>query len=117
MLQQAMSREPDIRVYVEAAKVFRKTLLVVFPKVQPRIYEHALLVHVPDMLREGSLLDGSSWFLEAFNKVWLAGQQNQKPKLVWYSNWCFQTLWTELVQVNICMAQKNGNFNNSLGQR
>jgi hypothetical protein len=70
MLQQAMSREPDIQVYVEAAKVFHKTLLVAFPKVQPRIYEHALLVHVPDMLREGSLLDGSSWFLEAFNKVW-----------------------------------------------
>jgi hypothetical protein len=70
MLQQAMSREPDIHVYVEAAKVFHKTMLVAFPKVQPRIYEHALLVHVPDMLREGSLLDGSSWFLEAFNKVW-----------------------------------------------
>jgi hypothetical protein len=70
MLQQAMSREPDIQVYVEAAKVFHKTMLVAFPKVQPRIYEHALLVHVPGMLREGSLLDGSSWFLEAFNKVW-----------------------------------------------
>jgi hypothetical protein len=70
MLQQAMSREPDIQVYVEAAKVFHKTLLVAFSKVQPRIYEHALLVHVPDMLGEGSLLDGSWWFLEAFNKVW-----------------------------------------------
>jgi hypothetical protein len=70
MLQQAMSREPDIQVYVEAAEVFHKTLLVAFPKVQPPIYEHALLVHVPDMLREGSLLDGSLWFLEAFNKVW-----------------------------------------------
>jgi hypothetical protein len=37
MLQQAMSCEPDIQVYVEAAKVFHKTLLVAFPKVKPHI--------------------------------------------------------------------------------
>jgi hypothetical protein len=70
MLQQAMSRKPDIQVYAEAAKVFHKIMLEAFPKVQPRIYEHALLVHVPDMLREASLLDGRSLFLEAFNRVW-----------------------------------------------
>lgn len=70
MLSQAMSRSPDIPAYAEAAKMYHVTMLTHFPKVQPRIYEHALLVHVPELLKEGSLLDGSSWFLEAFNKVW-----------------------------------------------
>jgi hypothetical protein len=45
-------------------------MLSTFPKVQFRIYEHALLVHVPPLLAMGSLLSGSSFFLEAFNKAW-----------------------------------------------
>jgi hypothetical protein len=45
-------------------------MLTTFPKVQFWIYEHALLVHVPPLLAMGSLMPGSSFFLEAFNKVW-----------------------------------------------
>jgi hypothetical protein len=54
-------------------------MLTPFPKVTLRIYEHALLCHVPDVLVEGSLLDGSSRFLEACNKVW-------KHQLLYHSN-------------------------------
>jgi hypothetical protein len=28
------------------------------------------LVHVPAILAQGTIIDGSSWFLEALNKVW-----------------------------------------------
>jgi hypothetical protein len=45
-------------------------MLTQFPKLTPQIYEHALLVHVPALLSTGSLLDGSPWFLEVFDKVW-----------------------------------------------
>jgi hypothetical protein len=41
-----------------------------FPKVKFRIYDLALIVHVPAILAQGPLIDGSSWFLEALNKVW-----------------------------------------------
>jgi hypothetical protein len=44
-------------------------MLTEFLKVTSGIYDHALLVHVPDLLSQGTLSDGSSWFLEAFNKV------------------------------------------------
>jgi hypothetical protein len=54
-------------------------MLTTFPKVMLRIYEHALLCHVLDVLVEGSLLDGSSWFWEAYNKVW-------KHQLLYQSN-------------------------------
>jgi hypothetical protein len=37
---------------------------------QLRIYEHLKLCHVPELLKDGCILDGSSWFLEAFNKTW-----------------------------------------------
>jgi hypothetical protein len=36
-------------------------------------------VHVPDLLAKGAQLDGSSWFLEAFNKVW-------KNQLLFHTN-------------------------------
>jgi hypothetical protein len=41
-----------------------------FCKIKLRIYEHTLLVHVPRMLQTGTLLDWSSWFLEALDKMW-----------------------------------------------
>jgi hypothetical protein len=70
MLKEAMSRQPNVDVFNAAAKTYHRSLLTHFPKVTPRIYEHALLMHVPTLLSHGSLLDGSSWFLEAYNKVW-----------------------------------------------
>jgi hypothetical protein len=69
MLKEAMSRQPNVDVFNAAAKTYHRSLTH-FPKVTPRIYEHALLMHVPTLLSHGSLLDGSSWFLEAYNKVW-----------------------------------------------
>lgn len=70
MLHQALSKQPDVSRYCVAASQYYKTMLTQFPKVQLRIYEHALLVHVPPLLQQGSLLTGSSFFLEAFNKLW-----------------------------------------------
>jgi hypothetical protein len=40
------------------------------PKVKFRIYDHALLVLVHAILAQGTFIDGSSWFLQALNKVW-----------------------------------------------
>jgi hypothetical protein len=54
-------------------------MLTTSPKVILRVYEHALLCHNPDVLVEGSLLNESSWFLEAYSKVW-------KHQLVYHSN-------------------------------
>jgi hypothetical protein len=79
MVSEAMHRTPDVDRFKSAAKEYHKTMLTTFPKVTLRIYEHALLCHVPDVLVEGSLLDGSSWFLEAYNKVW-------KHQLLYHSN-------------------------------
>jgi hypothetical protein len=45
-------------------------MLTHFPKVTLRIYEHALLFHVPDLISGGTLSDGSSWFLEAYHIMW-----------------------------------------------
>jgi hypothetical protein len=58
------------RAYWRAPRQHCKTMLTTFPKVQFRIYEHAILVNVPLLLAIGSLLSGSSFFVEAFNKVW-----------------------------------------------
>jgi hypothetical protein len=65
-----MHCEPNVARFKAAAKDYHRTMLTTFPKVTLRIYEHALLVHVPELLSQGSLLDGSSWFLGAYNKVW-----------------------------------------------
>jgi hypothetical protein len=70
MLRQALSTTPDLAVYQQAAQVYYLTMLTAFPKVHLRIYEHALLVHVPRILLREPLITGSSFFLEAFNKVW-----------------------------------------------
>jgi hypothetical protein len=74
-----MHRTPDVDRLKSAAKEYHKMMLTTFPKVTLRIYEHVLLCHVPDVLVEGSLLDGSSWFLEAYNKLW-------KHQLLYHSN-------------------------------
>jgi hypothetical protein len=79
MLQEAMHDCPNLHRFHAAAKLHHLTMLTHFPKVTPRIYEHGLLVHVPSVLSSGSLLDGSSWFLEAYNKVW-------KHQLLHHSN-------------------------------
>jgi hypothetical protein len=70
MLSEAMHRKPNVQAFRDAAKEYHQTMLTHFPKVTLRIYKHALLNHVPDLISEGTLLDGSSWFLEAYNKVW-----------------------------------------------
>jgi hypothetical protein len=79
MLKEALGKRPDLTQYRAAAAQYHKVMLTEFPKVTLRIYDHALLVHVPDLLSQGTLLDGSSWFLEAFNKVW-------KNQLQFHSN-------------------------------
>jgi hypothetical protein len=71
MLKEALGKRPDLTQYRAAAAQYHKVMLTEFPKVITlRIYDHALLVHVPDLLSQGTLLDGRSWFLEAFNRVW-----------------------------------------------
>jgi hypothetical protein len=57
-------------VALKAAQWDYLTMLTVFPKLHLRIYEHALLVHVPKILLREPLITGSSFFLGAFNKVW-----------------------------------------------
>jgi hypothetical protein len=79
MVSEAMHRTPDVDRFKSAAKGYHKAMLTPFPKVALRIYEHALLCHVSDVLMEGSLLDESSWFLEAYYKVW-------KLQLLYQSN-------------------------------
>lgn len=79
MLQEALSKQPVHNRYRRAARTYHFIMLTQFPKVTLRIYDHALLVHVPDLLAQGTLLDGSSWFLEAFNKVW-------KNQLLFHTN-------------------------------
>lgn len=63
MLHQSLSLHPHVTVYKERAKIYRKVVLTECPKVRLRIYDHALLVHVPGLLEKGALIDGSSWFL------------------------------------------------------
>jgi hypothetical protein len=41
-----------------------------FPKFTMHIYEHALFMHIHTLLNHGSVLDGSSSYLEAYTKVW-----------------------------------------------
>jgi hypothetical protein len=45
-------------------------MLTLFPKMTVFIFKQAMLYHVQDLITEGTLLDGSSWFLEAYSKVW-----------------------------------------------
>jgi hypothetical protein len=54
-------------------------MLTNFPKVKFRIYDHALLVHVPAIPAQDTLIDDSSWFLEALNEVW-------KSELLYHTN-------------------------------
>ena len=70
MLHQVLSKQPQVAAFKEAAEVYHRIMLTTFPKASLRVYDHAMLVHVPDLLKDGPLLDGSSWFLEALNKVW-----------------------------------------------
>jgi hypothetical protein len=79
MLKEALSKQPDPDAYRRAAHKYHYIMLTQLPEVTLRIYDHALLVHVPDLLAQGTLLDGSSWFLEAFNKVW-------KNQLLFHTN-------------------------------
>jgi hypothetical protein len=79
IVSEAMHRTLDLDRFNSAAKEYQKTMLTTFPKVTLLIYELALLCHVSDVLVEGSLLDGSSWFLEAYNKLW-------KHQLLYHSN-------------------------------
>jgi hypothetical protein len=71
VLEAADLTDAIVAEYHQHAVVYHHTMLRHFPKSPLRGYEHALLVHLPELLRKGqTLLDGSSWFLEAFNKVW-----------------------------------------------
>ena len=70
MLHQALSKTPNVTAYKYACREYHRIMLTTFPKAGFHIYEHALLVHVPKMLAQGTLMNGSSFFLEAFNKVW-----------------------------------------------
>jgi hypothetical protein len=70
MLSEAMHRKPNVQAFRDAAKEYHQTMLTHFPKLTLRIYEHAFLFHVPDLISEGTLLDGSSWLLEAYNIMW-----------------------------------------------
>jgi hypothetical protein len=70
MLKEALGRKREHTQYRAAAAHNHKVMLTEFPKVTLRMYDQALLVHVLDLLAQGILLDGSGWFLEAFNQVW-----------------------------------------------
>jgi hypothetical protein len=79
VLHQALSPTPDVVTFKANAEKYHRIMLTNFPKVKFRIYDHALLVHVPAILAQGTLIDGSSWFLEALNKVW-------KSELLYHTN-------------------------------
>jgi hypothetical protein len=57
-------------MFDKAASSYHQVMLEHFCKTKLRIDKHILLVHIPSMLRTGSVLGGSSWFLEALNKSW-----------------------------------------------
>jgi hypothetical protein len=80
MLIEALSKQPDPNACRRAAHKYHYIMLTQFHQVTLRIYDHALPVHVPDLLAQGTVFDGSSWFLEAFNKVW-------KNQLLFHTNW------------------------------
>jgi hypothetical protein len=67
MFHQALSTTPDLDVFHKAAQAYYLAMLTVFPKLHLRIYEHALLVHVPKILLLEPLITGSSFFREACN--------------------------------------------------
>jgi hypothetical protein len=70
MLHQDLSLTPDVVTLTANAEKYHHIMLTNFPKVKFRTYDHALLVDVPAILAQGTLIDSSSWFLEALNKVW-----------------------------------------------
>jgi hypothetical protein len=79
MLKETLHGSPNVSAFAAAAKSYHKIMATHFPRVTMHIYEHALLMHVHTLLNHGSLLDGSSWFLENYNKVW-------KQQLMRHSN-------------------------------
>jgi hypothetical protein len=68
MLTEAISMALAIPRYMSAAKVFHWVMLEHLSKVQPLINEHALLVHTPELPKDGSLLDGYLRFLDPSSK-------------------------------------------------
>jgi hypothetical protein len=70
ILYEALLKQPNTQAYKEAAKQSHLLMFTCFPKATPRNYENALVEHAPSLLGQGSLLDGSSWILEALNKLW-----------------------------------------------
>jgi hypothetical protein len=70
VLEAADLTEAIVAEYHQRAVVYHHTMLRHFPKSPLQVYEHALPVHLPELVRKGqTLLDDSSWFLGAFNKV------------------------------------------------
>jgi hypothetical protein len=69
MLQQSYDQVPRHEVLVRACSHLSSSHAAAL-LAQLRIYEHLMLCHVPELLKDGCILDGSSWFLEAFNKTW-----------------------------------------------
>jgi hypothetical protein len=48
--KEALGKKPDHTQNRAAAAQYHKVMLPEFPKVASNIYDHALLVHVPDLL-------------------------------------------------------------------
>jgi hypothetical protein len=102
MLSEAKHRKPNVQAFQDAAKDYHQTMLTHVPKVTLRIYEHALLYHVPDLISLGTLLDGSSWFLEAYNKVWK--HQLLPTALGGGGGWCMHNLGLQLMSEKVKLA-------------
>jgi hypothetical protein len=79
VLHQDLSLIPDVVTCKASADKYSCIMLTNFPKVNFRIYGHALPVHVPANLAEGALIDGNSRFLEALHRVW-------KSELLYHTN-------------------------------
>jgi hypothetical protein len=52
MFKETLSKIPNL-AFCNVASQYHQVMLTCFPKFTLRIYEHALLAHVPDMLKEG----------------------------------------------------------------
>lgn len=73
MPKETLSKIPDL-AFCNVASQYHQIMLTYFPKFTLRIYEHALLAHVPDMLKKGPLLyaahSSSSWMrFSKFGKI------------------------------------------------
>jgi hypothetical protein len=53
MIKEALGKKREHTQYRAAAAHYHKVMLTEFPKVTLRMYDHALLVHVPDLLAQG----------------------------------------------------------------